>query len=126
MRPHATYKIFSGAVMTGTNVLVSVIIDTWMIDASGCEFQWSGNPTGAFTIEASNQYDQINNPNPTFVPISGAFSPALTNPVAGASSPQLCAISGVVLTSFHYVRIRYVNASGSGVLDAWFNQAGSS
>jgi hypothetical protein len=125
MRPHATFKVFSGAAMTGTNTLLSPVIDTTMIDASGCEFQWTGNPSGGFSVEASNQYDSINNPNPTFVTIAGALIPAIVQP-AGTPNSQLCSFSGVVLTSFHYIRIRYVNASGSGTLDAWFNQAGSS
>jgi hypothetical protein len=125
MRPRATYKIFSGAVMTGTNVLVSVIIDTWMIDVAGIEFQWNGNPSGGFVPEASNQYDPGNNPNPTFVPLGAIFTPALANPVAGSNPSQICSLSGTTALPFRYLRLRYTNTAGSGVLDAWLNQSGA-
>jgi hypothetical protein len=131
-RPHATYKIFSGAVMSGTNTIVSVAIDTTMVDLQlGIEFQITGTPTGGgtfggFSLEGSNQYDPVNNPNATFIPIiSGApLTPAIVQP-AGAGSSQLCALSGTSALPFHWLRMRYVNASGSGTVDAWVNHAGA-
>jgi hypothetical protein len=127
-KPHATYKIFSGAVMSGTNTIVSVAIETSMIDvAAGVEFQITGNPTAGagFTLEGSNQYDPFNNPNATFIPLAVAMTPALTSPTAGAPASQLCAFSPTSHLPFRWLRFRYVNASGSGTIDAWVNHTGA-
>jgi len=104
-----------------------------MIDTAGLEIQWTGNPVGGgaaggFQTEGSIQYDPANNPNATFVNIAApAYAPAIVNPTGVSNPPsQLVAFSPTQALPFRYLRLRYTNASGAGVLDVWVNQTGAS
>jgi hypothetical protein len=123
-RQHATFKIFSGAVMTGTNVLTSSVIDTWMADQAGLEIQWTGTPSGTFLMKASNQYDPANNPNATFITVGAVMTPAFPIP-AGAPGTYIGSISVLVALPQRWLRVEYTNSSGSGILDCWANMAGA-
>jgi hypothetical protein len=110
--------------MTGTAIVLSNVIDMLFVDlAASVELKITGTPTGTLSFEGSDQYDPVNNSGATFVPLAGtALTPALTNP-AGAGSTQLMALTAQAL-GCRYVRLRYVNTSSTGVLDAWFHGRG--
>lgn len=91
-------------VMTGTNTIYSQIFEVSRMDNIGIEFNWTGTPTGAWFVFASNSgkhfYDlQITFPNP-----------------AGSAGGLLLNLNQF---PFKYFYIKYVNASGVGVATAY-------
>ena len=120
----ANTKILNAGVMTGTNVLLSNVIDLRNVDtAASIEIQITGTPTGTLTLEGSDQYDALTNPNAVFVPLAaGAISPALPA-VAGAALGYIAALAAQAL-GCRYVRLRYVNSASNGVLNAWYHGRG--
>jgi hypothetical protein len=108
--------------MTGTATIVSTVIDMLSIDKGTLEIQAVGTGSGTLTVEGSNRYDAVNNPNAVFVPLTTPTSPALPAP-AGANVAALCAWVTQAL-GCRYVRLRYVNASGSGTLDVYHSGQG--
>lgn len=113
--------------MTGTNVVLgpSGAIDMLCVDQADIEIQITGTPTGTLTVEGSNQYDPITNPNATFVTLAaGAVNPALPG-VAGAGSSYIGNLTAQAL-GCRWFRLRYVNTSGTGQLNVWFAGKGVS
>jgi hypothetical protein len=112
--------------MTGTASIVSTAIELFPYDSGRfCfEMSWTGTPTGTFQMEASHQYDPINNPNAVFVPFPNGtnfVNPAFTNPSGGPGSyigncPSSCTPK--------WIRLRYTNSAGTGQLSAWFTARG--
>jgi hypothetical protein len=99
--------------MASTNAIVSQPINMEDIDNVGLETDWTGTPTGTFSLEASNQYDPETNPNATFKAVTLASAPA--NP-AGSASGWLLDLNQI---PFRWVRLRYTNASGTGTLQSY-------
>lgn len=92
--------------MSSTNTIYSQIINIAKMDNAGLEVTWTGTPTGTFSVQGSvsgkNFYDLT-------------FSPALAQP-AGSGSGYLIDLSGYPFT---YILLKYINASGSGVLTVY-------
>lgn len=109
------YKIYSDVAVSSTTTYYSSAID---IDGESVSwhFVWTGTPTGTFTLwysnkpgaDASTDADWVQ--DPTF--------PAV-NPAGSASKSFISASQ----TTARACRIKYVNASGSGVLTAWAETA---
>lgn len=72
---------------------------------------WTGSPVGTWVLESS--CDSAENPL-TQLPVN--FDPIITNP-AGGSAGTL-SISWSIPISFNWVRVSYVFASGSGLLQS--------
>jgi hypothetical protein len=108
--------------MTGTAIVPSRVIDTWDLSAASLEIQITGTPNGTLTLEGSNQYDPVSNPNATFVPLpSSTMIPSLPAVVGQGAISYL----GSVATGARYIRLRYVNASSTGQLNVWFSGTGA-
>ena len=91
----------SPGVMTGTNTIYSNILDVSRMDNIGIDYLWVGSAVGALSILAS---------------VSGSRFSSLTLPTS-----QPAGVDGkmnVSLNQFPYkfIMLKYVNASGSGVL----------
>lgn len=111
--------------MTGTAIVLSNVMDLLCVDQATLEIIITGTPTGTLSVEGSDRYDPVTNPNATFTPLAaGAVTPALPA-VAGAASSTICALTAQAL-GCRYFRLRYVNASSTGVLNAWFHGKGVS
>jgi hypothetical protein len=111
--------------MTGTAVVLGAVIDMLTVDKGSFEIQAVGTGTGALTLEGSNQYDAVNNPNAVFIALAAAaVTPTLTAP-AGANVATLNALDRQALGA-RFIRVRYVNASGTGKLDVYFSGQGVS
>lgn len=110
--------------MTGTATVLSAIIDLRNVDAeASLEIVITGTPTGTLSLTGSDQYDPQTNPAPTFVPLAaGAVTPALPA-VAGAASSTIVALAAQAL-GCRALQLKYVNASGTGQLNAWFHGRG--
>ena len=107
------YQIFTNGAMASTNAIVSEPLNMERVDNVGLEVEWTGNPTGAFVLEASNKYDPIRNASATFKAITLADPP---DDPAGSASGWLLDLNQI---PFRWVRLRYTNASGTGVLNAY-------
>ena len=102
----------SGVAVSGTTTYYSDITDVSSILNPSYHLEWTGTPTGTFTIQGSNK----ENPNPAsdadwFTP---TLAVAIVQP-AGTASKDFVDLTG---WPFRKVRLKYVNASGSGVIHA--------
>lgn len=98
---------------------VSPVIDTWQCDAVSWEGAYTTAANGVFTIEGSNQYDAVTNPNPTFVPMP-APTPAFPVP-AGAAGTFIVTSPGIANGGggARYQRLRYAASSGAATFNLW-------
>ena len=96
--------------MSGTNTIYSQILDISRMDNIGIELNWTGTPTGTLSFLVSNS--AVNWPS---IPTT-AFTPAFTQPSGSAAFEG----ANLSLIGFKYILLTYVNASGSGVLTAYW------
>lgn len=99
-----SYSLITDGVMTGTTTLTSPPTYIANLDNIGLQVGWTGTPTGTVSVLVSP--DDVNYDALT-------FDPALTQP-SGSASRYWINISQ--LASF-YIKVQYVNASGTGVLN---------
>lgn len=90
--------------VSGTTTYTSLPINIKNHDNVGLQLVWTGTPTGTFTILHSSNgtnYDSI------------TLSPVITQPAGSAGHWS------VVLQQdpFQWVKVQYVNASGTGTVD---------
>lgn len=103
----------NGVAVSGTTTYYSDVTDVSRILNPSYHLEWSGAPTGVFTVQGSNK----DSPNPA----SDAdwFNPPLAIAIvqpAGSASKDFVDLSG---WPFRKVRLKYVNASGTGVINAF-------
>ncbi len=98
------YSLVTNGVMTGTAVITSPAVDVLNFDNHGLQVHWTGTPTGNFEVQVSNDgttYDTL------------TFEPLLAQP-AGSASGYAVNLNQI---SWKWLRVRYTNASGTGVLN---------
>lgn len=95
-----------GGVMASTNTIYSQIVDISKMDNVGLEVSWTGTAVGTFEVLASNR-------GSAFYALT--FSPALAQP-AGSASGYVIDLNQY---PFKFIMLKYVNASGSGVLTVY-------
>lgn len=78
----------------------------------GLHFQWTGTPTGAFTLWKSNKPDPDESDDADWVQDT---SVTFSDPAGSASKAAL----EVGNAGFRFYRVKYVNASGSGTVSLW-------
>ncbi|HET7379798.1 MAG TPA: hypothetical protein VFJ24_07145 [Gaiellales bacterium] len=105
--------------MTGVAVVTS---DPVSIQAlAGISFQavWTGTPTGTFSFEVSNNYDQQNPglASAKWTVVSSSFFSNLSNvQPAGGAGDAVIELRGMKVK---WVRLKYTNSAGAGSLDVW-------
>lgn len=92
--------------MASTNTIYSQILEQSRMDNIGLEVNWTGTPTGTFSVMVSNS--GIN-----FYALT--FNPTLTQPTGSASGIAV----NLNQLPFKYVMLKYVNASGTGTLTVY-------
>lgn len=99
---------------------MSPAIDTATMDFVAWEGSYTGTPAGAFTVETSNQYDPVLNPNALFITAQPTPTPAFPVP-AGAGGTFLATTPGLGsgTGSGRWQRLRWVPTSGAGVFSLW-------
>jgi len=119
--------------MTGTATVLSDWVDTAKLGGQlSMEIQITSPAAlnGTFTLEGTNQMNPGKptdvNPSATAVPFAaGAINPAL--PTVAAVGAPVAYLGGVLVLgnqgSARWIRLRYVNASGTGRLDVWAHAA---
>jgi hypothetical protein len=115
-RGEFTKKVIDAGVMTGTTALTSVVTDLQSVLVASYQMVWTSTAVGTFSIEVSNSYEnRAGTETGTWTVLTLDSAP--TNP-AGAGGD-----TGVDLSQlpYRYVRLKYTNASSTGVLNAWIH-----
>ncbi len=107
----ANYDALSAAVM-GVATITSDPIDISSSFGYAVQCIWTGTPTGTLTLEASCQ----ENAPTAFETISGT-----SVSLVGAAGAQLYNVSDC---QYKWARIKYVGASGAGLITAHVNKKG--
>ena len=98
--------LLNAAAMSGTSTILSAVQSIQYYDNIGLEISWTGTPTGTISILAS-----ISDVN--FYPYAPALT--LTQP-AGSAGGYLLNLNQV---PYPYIKVQYVNSSGTGALSVW-------
>lgn len=108
--------------MTGTATVTSDWVNTDFLERLVFEIQATGTPNGTLSVEGTNQTGADGRPNANATPIAltSPTSPALPS-VAGAAVAALCAMTTIAggQGGCKFVRVKYVNSSGTGKLDVY-------
>jgi len=107
------YYLIKNGVMTGTTTVTSSPQNVENFDNVGLEIVWTGTPTGTITIQGS-----ISQSIPGAVAVSYTdltFAPLLDQP-AGSAGRYLV---NVATYAMPFIRVNYVNTSGSGTLNVY-------
>ena len=100
--------------MTGTATIYVPLKMLKTITDCAVELVWTGTPTGTFTVEATIASGLYSSTNWTDLGVT------VGNPAGSADS----SIISFTNLQFPYVRVKYVNASGSGTLTAYQHAKG--
>lgn len=104
-----------GIAVTGTNTYYSKMWSGSNKALEGGYVLWTGTPTGTLTMQASNKPNPDETSDVDWTPLD---SIVLTpQPAGSAGSTPLANSSPFSL--FYRHRVKYVNASGNGVLTGW-------
>lgn len=90
-------------VMSGTNTIYTQILDVSRMDNIGLEVNWTGAPTGTFSVMASDSGTNFH---------ALTFDPMLAQP-AGAAGGYVVDLNQY---PWKYLMLQYTNTSGSGIL----------
>jgi hypothetical protein len=123
-------KIFTNATMTGTSTLTSAVTEIKNQDNIGFQLQWSGSPTGTFSVEVSMDYfadinGNVVNPGIwTTVPVSywnGTSYTTSTTVPTSVGSPIYIDLNQLSAT---YIRVQYTNSASTGTLNGYVDGKG--
>lgn len=90
--------------VSGTNTYTSQPVNIKNLDIVGLQLVWTGTAAGTFTILHSpdgTNYDSV------------SVSPAITQPAGSAGTWSVI----LQFDPYQWVKVQYVNASGSGTVD---------
>ncbi len=114
-----TQKVYSAVSVSSTSTYYSTATEVRQFENVSYQLVWSGTPTGTFTVWVSNLVA------PSLVNdtdwISLTLATAISQP-AGSASKYSVDLSSL---PFYWVRLKYVNASGSGTITAYLVGKGS-
>lgn len=102
----------SGKSVSGTSTYYSKM---WSgLDATAYDLQvsWTGTPTGTLTLQVSNKPNPDETSDTDWV---ASTEVSLTNPAGSATGFRVAATGSPAFRK----RLKYVNASGTGVLSGW-------
>lgn len=107
-----TLVVTNGNMASSITSTVTILNQISMISY---DIKWTGAPTGAFSVEVSNTYEENVDGS---VRSAGNWTPlVLTSPVNAVGSPDNGFID-VVLTAGYSIRLVYTATSGTGTLNA--------
>jgi hypothetical protein len=98
--------------MSGTSTISSPITEIRGFDDVYYEMQFTGTPTGTFSVQVSSSYDPITNPNAVFITIPLSPTPIATG-TAGSIGID------INLEGSQWIQLVYTNTSGTGTLNAY-------
>lgn len=100
--------------MTGVVALTSQVIDMRTMSQSSVQLQWTGTPTGTFSVQSSLDYSASPQGNILNAGTWTDIGISVTSPSGSAGG----AIVDMSLTGLPYLRMVYTNVSGTGTLQA--------
>ncbi len=109
------YKAISAGDMSQASI-TSSITDILFLDNIGLQMNWTGTPTGTFSVQVSNDYV----PGPQGQPAlkAGNWNAYTLSPALGAPSGSAGTTAGSLTgCPFRYVKLVYTKTSGTGSLD---------
>lgn len=107
-------NVINALAVTGTNSYYSPVQKIQNVRDCSYQLSWTGTPTGTFAVWVSNKFLPDTTTDNDWVQLSLAV--AIVQP-AGAASKDIADISAA---PFMHMRLKYVNASGSGTITADF------
>lgn len=107
-------KIFDAGAMASTNTIYSTSVNVRRLRTFGVHAVWTGTPTGAFTFWCSSVINPSTADDTDWVQLT--LSSAPSDPAGSASKWA----TDFVDFPWRHFRVKYVNASGTGTLNAYF------
>lgn len=98
--------------------IVSLITDIQGMDDVGYQVNFTGTPTGTFSIEISMDYQPGTSPNSAPANAGNWITLPLSTPVVASGSGDVAYID-LALLSAPYIRLKYTRTSGTGTLNAF-------
>jgi hypothetical protein len=106
------FPVIAGGIMTGLTVVTGPWVNLRKVRECSFVAQWTNTPNGAFAFDVSNEPDTPTVATP--LPLPAAF--ASGNPAGTATSYPF----DFGPLPYAWIRMKYTNASSTGVLNAWF------
>lgn len=113
MPAFAQARVMVATAVSGTTTYYSFATSLKNMSSASYQLVWTGTPTGTFTVWASNALKPLETDDTDWVQLTLAV--AITQP-AGSASKDIVDMTDL---PFGWVRVKYVNASSSGVVDAY-------
>ena len=120
------FQIISSGNMSVSSI-VSSVSSIEFLDDVGIQLNWSGSPTGTFSVQVSADYSQDTS-SPPNVTNAGNWAPLVLTYWTGSAFVTTTAIPtslgspiylDLALLSAPWIRTVYTKTSGSGTLDAF-------
>lgn len=108
-----------GTAVTAVQTAYSAPTDVSRCGDSGYQLAWTGTPTGVFTVQVSNR------DRPVLTSDAEWSTLALAIPIVQPAGSAGADYVDLALMPFHWVRLKYVNASGTGVVFAYVSGKGA-
>ena len=107
-----TPKVFSANAVTGTNTYYSSKTSLSGLVNLSYHLSWTGTTAGTFTVQVSNVASPAEDDDDDWIDLT--LDDAITQPAGSAGK------FGVDLSEvgFEWIRLKYVNASGTGTVTA--------
>lgn len=99
----------------GANV-TSAVTNIQFLDNIGVQFNFTGTPTGTFSVEISADYEQDTNGNVTN---AGNWVSLVLSPIPAAAGAADSIYIDITQISAPWVRAKYTRTSGTGTLNGF-------
>lgn len=113
-----TFKTISSVSVSAPITVISSVTSIAYMDNIAFQYNWTGLPTGTFSIEGSLDYSPGAPQNMSGQSNPGKWNAITLDPVPSTSSGFSYLVNAVGLC-FPYVRTTYTHTSGSGVINAF-------
>lgn len=107
--------IFSTSAVAGVVSIVSSVTQIKYKDSVGYQFYWDGNPSGTFHIQVSNDYSSGSPQGQSGFANAGTWDTVTVSPTPTTSSGFSYTVNMNQL-GLPYVRVVFINSTGSGVI----------
>lgn len=105
-------EAFAAVAVSSTNTYYSKPFGGGDATVCGMHFEWTGTPTGTFTLWKSNKPNPVESTDADWIQDATVV---MSNPAGSASKSG----NEVGNAGFKKYRVKYVNASGTGNISLW-------
>jgi len=113
------FQLIKNASMTGA--ITSAAVETKQQDNIGIQFNWTGTPTGTFSVMVSLDHKQDAQGNVT---VPGNWIPLTLSPAITATGSANTAYVDLNQLSAAYIQVVYTPTSGTGTLNVFIGGKG--